>query len=312
MYLTACSAAGIFISEVTLHPGKRVLAIQDEQQAREVAQRHDSLLNDISISAFDGITLQAWSIRPQKTNGQAVILFHGLGDNRMGMIGYAEMLVNHGFTVLMPDARAHGASDGTAATFGLLEGHDIQVWLSWLQEHDRPTCIFGLGESMGAAQLLQSLAVESHFCAVIAESAFASFREIAYDRVGQFFHTGPWLGHTVLRPVVEMAFLYSRVRYGFDFEHVSPELAIAKSRVPVLLIHGRDDRNIPVRHSRAIVLENPSVTLWEVPGADHCGAISMAREEFERRVMGWFEQHEEGLIRPKPKAESGRISGVFT
>jgi hypothetical protein len=293
IYVAVCCGAGIFISEVTLHPGRRVLKERDQKQAQEMARRHNSLLVEVVISSLDGTSLQAWSIHPQKSNGDAVILLHGLGDNRMGMIGYAEMLVNRGFTVLMPDARAHGASGGTTATFGLLESDDIRRWLAWVQDHEHPNCVFGFGESMGAAQLLQSLAVKSNFCAVAAESPFASFREIAYDRVGQFFHTGPWLGRSVLRPVVEIAFWYSRRKYGFNFEKVSPELAVAASRIPILLIHGRDDRNIPVRHSRAIALENPDAALWEVPGADHCGAISVAGEEFERRVVAWFEQHDQ-------------------
>ena len=37
------------------------------------------------------------------------------------MVGYAELLLAHGFTVLLPDARAHGASGGSLATYGLLE-----------------------------------------------------------------------------------------------------------------------------------------------------------------------------------------------
>lgn len=61
-----------------------------------------------------------------------VILLHGLSDNRLGMIGYAELLLAHGFAVLMPDARAHGASGGDLATYGLLESDDIHEWFDWL------------------------------------------------------------------------------------------------------------------------------------------------------------------------------------
>jgi pimeloyl-ACP methyl ester carboxylesterase len=253
-----------------------------------VAHTHDSKFDDIAIRAGDGVTLSGWSIRPRNANGQTVILLHGLGDNRMGMIGYAELLLVHGFTVLMPDARAHGASGGQLATYGLLESDDIRRWSDWIQQNQHPGCIFGLGESMGAAQLLQSLQTESHFCAVAAESPFSSFREIAYDRVGQFFHTGPWLGRTALRPVVEVAFGYARWKYDLNFDLLSPERIVAATTVPVLLIHGRDDRNIPVRHSRRIASHNPSLTLWEVPDADHCGAVSTAPHEFEHRLMDWF------------------------
>jgi uncharacterized protein len=227
----------------------------------------------------------------RNSNGKAVILLHGLSDNRLGMIGYAELLLGHGFSVLMSDARAHGASGGQLATYGLLESADIHRWFDWLQQNQHPGCIFGFAESMGAAQLLQSLQTELHFCAVAAESPFSSFREIAYDRVGQFFHTGPWLGRTILRPVVEVAFVYARWKYKMNFEQVSPESIVAKTMVPVMLIHGRNDSNIPIRHSRRIAADNPTVILWEVPATDHCGAISTSRQEFEQRLIRWFDSH---------------------
>jgi len=279
------------VAEGTLHPGRRPLLARDEMQAQGMAHNHDSELADVTISARDGATLNAWSIRPRKGSGKAVILLHGLSDNRLGMIGYAELLLVHGFTVLMPDARAHGASGGQLATYGLLESEDIRRWFDWLQQSQSPSCIFGFAESMGAAQLLQSLQTEPAFCAVAAESPFSSFREIAYDRVGQFFHTGPWLGRTILRPVVEVAFGYSRWKYKMNFEQVSPESIVAATKVPVLLIHGQIDSNIPIRHSRRIVAHNPTLTLWEVPNADHCGAISAAPREFEQKLVGWFDSH---------------------
>lgn len=145
--------AGVFLAEITLHPGRRTLASADEAQAREMSDRHDAQIEDATISANDGASLRAWLIRPRSGNGDAVILLHGLSDNRIGMIGYAELLVNHGFTVLLPDARAHGASGGTIATYGLLESDDIRRWYGWLASHQHPACIFGFGESMGAAQL---------------------------------------------------------------------------------------------------------------------------------------------------------------
>jgi alpha-beta hydrolase superfamily lysophospholipase len=220
-----------------------------------------------------------------------VILLHGLGDNRFGMTGYAELFLSRGFSVLMPDARAQGTSGGNLATFGLLESADIHRWLDWLEPNDHPDCIFGLGESMGAALLLQSLRSEDRFCAVAAESPFASLREIGYDRIAQFFHTGPWLGRTLLRPIIESAFVYARGKYKLDFEEVSPENAVAATKIPVFLIHGQGDSNIPVRRSRLIAARNPNVTLWEVPDTDHCGAIGTNPDEFSQNVIRWFDNH---------------------
>ena len=89
-------------------------------------------------------------------------------------------------------------------------------------------------------------------------------------------------------PIVEVAFLRARLKYNLDMQQISPEDSVAATTTPVLLIHGQIDSNIPIRHSRAIHARNPNTQLWEVPGADHCGALSAAPQEFERRLLTWF------------------------
>ena len=248
-------------------------------------------MKEVSLQTPDQITLHAWLLAPDHPNAQAVILLHGLSDNRVGMTGYTELLLTHNYAVLQPDARAHGASGGVLATYGLLERNDIQEWFEWLTRNQHPTCIYALGESMGAGQILQALATEPNFCAVVAESPFSNFREIGFDRLGQFFHTGPWLGRTLFRPAIELAFAYGRWKYSVDLRQVSPEGAVAEIKVPVLLIHGREDSNIPVRHSERIAARNPNIVLWEVPKADHCGALSASPKQFETKVIAWFQNH---------------------
>jgi uncharacterized protein len=288
LYVTFCAVGGIFLADGALHPARRPLAEDEIAEAHRSAQALNAELEDASITASDGAILRGWIIRPNHGNGNAVILLHGLADNRLGMTGYAQLLVDHGFTVLMPDARAHGVSGGALATYGLLERNDIREWFDFLQAKEHPGCTFGFGESMGAAELLQSLEAQTRFCAVAAESPFATFREIAYDRMGQPFHLGPWVGRTLLRPLVEAAFLRARWKYGLDMEKISPAESVAQTTVPVLLIHGRVDSNIPVRHSRLIHARSPKTQLWEVPDADHCGAISTEPQEFKQKLLGWF------------------------
>jgi len=288
LYFALCIIGGVELADGTLHPARRPLTDDEISAVRESIRVRDSELSDASITSPDGVILRAWLIRPQHSIGDDVILLHGMGDNRIGMTGYAQLLLAHGFTVLLPDARAHGLSDGALATYGLLERNDIHQWLDFLTAQDHPRCVFALGESMGAAQLLQSLDTHPNFCAVAAESPFSTFREIAYDRMGQPFHLGPWFGRTIFRPLVEFAFLRARWKYNLNMDKVSPEDSVVATKVPVLLIHGRLDSNIPIRHSRQIHSHNPRTQLWEVPGAEHCGAVSTAPKEFERRLLSWF------------------------
>jgi uncharacterized protein len=298
LYLAFSAVLGIFVANGALHPERRPLTDDEIATAHQTAQALDARMEDASTTTPDGVALRAWLIHPRHSNGNAAIALHGVADNRLGMLGYAQLLVAHGFSVLMPDAREHGASGGELATYGLLERNDVRGWFDFLQAKEHPLCIFGFGESMGAAQLLQSLDAGTHFCAVAAESSFADFREIAYDRMGQPFHLGPWIGQTVLRPLVEFAFLRARWKYGLNMNQVSPANAVAATTIPVLLIHGQADSNIPVRHSRIIHSLTPATGLWEVSGADHCGAISTAPEEFEHRLLGWYDTHTSTAGRP--------------
>jgi dipeptidyl aminopeptidase/acylaminoacyl peptidase len=300
-YAVFCAILAIFLGELTFRPLR--VPITQRQQAEATASRFGATLRDVSVTASDGSHLHGWFARPAKTNGDSVILLHGVGDNRQGMMGFAELFLSNGFAVLVPDSRAHGESGGDFPTYGLKESDDVHRWFEWLVIQQRPKCVFGMGESMGAAILLQSVETESRFCAVLAESSFASFRQIAYVRVGQFFHTGTWLGRIVLRPAVETAFLYGRMTRGINLADASPERSVVESHVPILLIHGLADDNIPPQQSERIRAHNPAeIVLWEVPLAGHCGAVNAAGREFYTRVLGWFRSHDGGYSTAPPRA----------
>lgn len=283
--------AGIVIADVSLKLPRLPLR---HQQAIAAAVRTDfhAELQDVTITAADGAALKGWFVHPRDYNGNAVILLHGITDNREGVAGYGRLLLEHGYAVLLPDARRHGESGGDLATYGVKEADDVHRWISWIYEHDPPQCIYGFGESYGAALMLQSLALENRFCAVAVESPFSTAREMSYERVSGPLHLGPWFGRTLGRPAIWSAVVYVHLRYGVDLLHPSPLDAVAHSSVPVLLIHGAADSNIAPLHSQLIAAAAPGhVELWLVPHAGHTMAWAAAHREFEVRLLGWFALH---------------------
>jgi hypothetical protein len=201
------------------------------------------------------------------------------------------MFLKQGYAVLLPDARAHGESGGDIATYGVKERYDMLHWTQWLRQQSAG-CVYLFGESMGAAIALETTAVDPKLCAVVVESPYSQFREIAYDRVAQQAHVSPWIVETIGRPMLESSLLYARLRYRVDLTQASPEDSLERSSVPTLLIHGTADRNIPIRHSYELMRTCASHTqLWVVEGADHGGAVNANPREFERRVVGWFVDH---------------------
>jgi hypothetical protein len=106
-YASFCLIAGIFLAEGTLHPARRSLPPEAIAEASQMAQRYGTHLDEVAITAGDGIILRAWNAHlPDREQGMGdvVILLHGVSDNRFGMSGYAEILLNRGYSVLMPDA----------------------------------------------------------------------------------------------------------------------------------------------------------------------------------------------------------------
>ncbi len=140
-YLMASALVAVVVMEASFHPAHRQLTPADENTMSQIAHGLDATLKDVSISASDGVQLKAWSIQPTRGNGNTVLLLHGLGDNRLGMTGYAELFLSHGYGVLMPDARGHGVSGGQIVTYGFLERNDIHQWFEWIVFNQLPHCV---------------------------------------------------------------------------------------------------------------------------------------------------------------------------
>ncbi|MGB6942996.1 MAG: alpha/beta fold hydrolase [Bryobacteraceae bacterium] len=281
--VVVCGIGGAVLCEGALHPPRRAVPA------------NSSALN-VQVVARDGIVLRAWLFDSGTPDRDAVLILHGIADSRASEVGLARMFLNHGYTALVPDSRANGESGGDLATYGLLESDDVHLWVSWLIEHEHPRRIFGLGESLGGAVLIQSLRVEPRFSAIVAESAFSSFERIAQDRIAQRLPFSPRAGRMLAAPPVWAGFLYARLRYGLDFYRASPQAVLAQSSTPVLLIQDLDDRLTPLAHSEILAATNRRyTTLWLVPGAGHTGAFGTAPREFEKRVLGFYQNLPPGI-----------------
>jgi dipeptidyl aminopeptidase/acylaminoacyl peptidase len=276
----------IIVTEGALHMSKRPQP--DPHDADGIARQSASNWAPARLIAPGGAALDGWLFTPRAPNGSAVILLHGVGDTREGMVGHAVFLLDAGYTILLPDSRGHGASGGGIVTYGIRESADVHAWVDWLLRQRPVEHLYGLGESLGAAILLQSLPREPRFRAVVADCPFDTFEDVAYYRLERASGLGRWAAG----PVIGIGFFYTRAVYGVDLRQASPAAAILTTKTPVLLIHGTADSNIPPRQSEILHALNPqSTTLWLLPGAPHVGALSRSPQEYERRVIEWFATH---------------------
>jgi alpha-beta hydrolase superfamily lysophospholipase len=286
--LLGSAVAGEMLGRGVLHPMVRPLTPSLIQVSEQVFQTVGAITQDFAVTAPDGALLRGWKVHPASKNGDWVLLFHGVSDNRAGMTGQAALLLRHGYSVVMMDARAHGESGGSMATFGWLERRDSRAIIDALTAKETPRNIFALGSSMGAAIALQSASVEPRIAGVVAESSFSDLREVTYDYAG--LHWSPLLGETLFRPGTWTVISTAQKEGGFSVDEVSPEKSVSVRPFPVLLVCDRSDHIIPCRHTRRIfrAATGPK-EVWEVPGADHASAIGARPAEYESRVIAFFE-----------------------
>ena len=290
VYGATCVVGGVVLAEILIRLDR--LPVGDSSLERErFRRRFKASLEDVTLTAADGVVLRGWFIAPANANGKSVILLHGITSNRTGSTPYADMFLDPGYSVLVPDSREHGESGGEIATYGILERHDVNLWVAWLRQRV-PGCTFLLGESMGAAIGLQATAVTPGISAIVVEAPYANFRQISYERLGRRTGLGQLFWETLGRPILEAAFVYTRLRYGIYLPDSDPKLAIQHSTTPTLLIAGKNDVDIPMHHSQELAEAcNGHCNLWIVPGGQHADAATFAPEEFETRVLDWFDQH---------------------
>lgn len=270
-----------------LHPIRRELSLDLIKEADAGFSYIGAHREEFDVGAADGALMRGWKVRASKPNGNWVIVFHGVADNRVGAAAQAQVLLVAGYGVVMMDARAHGASDGPIATYGWLERRDSRAVVDTLEAAEHPRHLFALGESMGAGIALQSAAVGPRIEAVVAEASFASLREASYDYAG--LQRYPLLGMTLLAPGAWTMVYHGELAAGFPAGEVSPEKAVAERPFPVLLICDAADNVLPCRHTKRIYAAALGPRqMWVVPRAFHTAALGYEPVEFRRRVLEFF------------------------
>lgn len=218
----------------------------------------------VYINAADGLRLTG-RYYPAKPGAPLVIACHGYrGTPSRDFSAGAGIYRSMGCAVLLIEERGQCGSAGHTITFGAMEKYDVLLWTRWAADRfgDIPILLGGI--SMGAATVLMVSALDlpENVRGIVADCPYTSARDIICS-VGR-------------DSVVPMAWLYPFVRmsaklFGHaDLAQANALSAVKDAKVPILLIHGEDDRFVPCDMSRAIAAANPEMIEFHTfPGAGH-------------------------------------------
>lgn len=233
----------------------------------------------VVFASASGSLLHAWLSRGRPGAG-AVLLLHGVGENRESMLGRAQFLHDAGFTVLAPDFQAHGESPGQHVTFGARESLDAAAAIAYLHEVAPEERVGVIGVSMGgAATLLGPGPIAAN--AYVLESVYPTIRDAVSDRLSTWFWPFGAVGRLFTSPLINM--VGSEV--GVTESELQPINRIGRIRAPLLLITGTADPYTPLAEAESLYARAPSrKSFWAVVGAGHEDLHQFAPREYELRV----------------------------
>lgn len=243
------------------------------EQYREVAQHmaeislimEDAKCEWITLTCHDGTKLQG-RLYEYYPGAPVLLAFHGYRSMALrdcaGAFALGQKL---NFNVLAVDQRCHGKSDGSVITFGIRERYDCLDWIRYVNNRfGEETPILLSGISMGAATVLMASQLElpTNVIGIMADCPYASpagiIRKVAKD-----------MGYPekLAYPVIRLG---ARLFGGLNILESSAVDAVKDAKIPILLIHGEDDRFVPCDMSREIYANCTAIAeLHTFPEAGH-------------------------------------------
>ncbi len=240
----------------------------------------------VTTTSRDGIKLVGRYYHV-KDDAPVSIIFHGYRSNiGTDCNGGYYLSVKNGYNVLVVYQRGHRESGGKTITFGVKERYDCLDWIAYVNERfgeEIPILLMGL--SMGAATVLMAAGLDlpSNVKGIMADCGFSSPKEILQEVIRKMKYP--------LRITYFFVRMSAKIFGHFDPEEASAVEALKNAKVPVLIIHGDDDRFVPSRMSRDNYDACASAKeILIVPGAGHGLSYCVDAKAYEKAVQDFMDR----------------------
>ncbi|MFC3551344.1 alpha/beta hydrolase [Lysobacter cavernae] len=229
-----------------------------------------------------------------------VIYLHGWSLDGASMLPWALALGQEGYRGLVVDLRNHGHSSRAPAGYGTREADDIVDLIhQWRADGTIQGPLYLFGVSYGAvAAVFAANRVAPMVAGVIAIAPYANAADGVRGMI-DFLLNAPssnlparWVS-TALRwrydaAAIDQAIDDAGRQLGLDLHQVDITATVAASSVCTALIHGRNDRAIPVAQARGLA-GGPMLRYAELPDDDHLTA-AVRVDWLATPIVDWMHQ----------------------
>lgn len=282
------STASIFVTGVTFHiinkstkrPVYSVARKEEHIKNREILLK-DFHAQPITFMTDDQLKLSGY-LMVRKNARRNILVCHGYRMCKERMISFASMFPED--NILLFDHRAHGESEGDRTSIGYNEQKDVLAALKVLQANDNinKLPIYGIGTSMGAVSLLKASCQNDGFKALILDSPFAQLDGQARKTFSHKYK----LSKIPFESLANRLFEY---RMKFSPKEVDALLCAQEARIPIMIIHSKQDDVVPVADAQKIY--DTIITkkdLWLVEKSSHARIFDDCPEEYKDHINQFF------------------------
>ena len=232
---------------------------------KKIREARELPYEEMEITSYDGLRLKGryYERHPGAPIELMLHGYRGCAERDMSAGIFRAFAV--GRNALLVDHRASGRSEGRVITFGAREKRDCIAWVHhMISRFGEDVKIVLAGISMGASTVMMCSAEElpKSVVGALADCGYTSAEQIIRKVIRDMR-----LPDKLLFPFVRLG---ARIYGGFDIDEADARSAVAKSRLPIIFIHGEADGFVPCDMSR----ENYNACtskkmLLTIPGADH-------------------------------------------
>ena len=216
-----------------------------QEEARQLSETRQWLSEvqwrKLAMESDEGLKLIAAEFAQEDKSAPWVLMLHGYTGWKEELYKYAYNFYKEGYSVLLPDMKAHGESEGDLIGMGYADIPDNLKWIDYINRYyDEPPVIL-YGQSMGGAAVVMltgSPELPDNVVAAVSDSAFSDAKTLFKQKLKDW--TGlPSLG------LFDAAGLLLKLEGGYDLSQASALKFAGKSSIPTLFIYGSEDSIIP-------------------------------------------------------------------
>lgn len=239
---------------------------------------------DAEVTSRDNLKLKGFYIWGNRAQNKTIIIVHGYMVSSIWSLQFAKIFLENGWSVLLVDQRKHGRSDGKYSTYGYMEKYDLDSWVNYVIQRNGTDCLIGLhGQSMGGGTVLEYASINKYVKFIIADCPYSDVQELIRYQL-KIKHIPLVLFY---RP---LDFLLSHIA-GFRMADVSPVNSIKDSDIPVLFIHGGNDKFVPTHMSEDMYkVKRGLKKLLIVDNAIHGNSYLVNRDLYEREMLSFIDE----------------------